>query len=55
MAKEQVAYYDHRHSGIYRTNILREVKLAEGETIVLKIRLGSCVIRHLNIHLINII
>jgi hypothetical protein len=29
-----VAYYDHRHSGICSTNILQDVKLAEGETIL---------------------
>jgi hypothetical protein len=31
-----VANYDLRHSGIYRTNILQDIKLAEGETLKLK-------------------
>jgi hypothetical protein len=29
---ERVAYYDHRHRGIYETNILQAVKHAEGKT-----------------------
>ncbi len=31
-----MAYYDHRHSGIDRTNILPVVKAVEGETITMK-------------------
>ncbi len=27
-----MAYYDHRHRGIYETNILQALKQAEGET-----------------------
>jgi hypothetical protein len=28
-----MAYYDHRHSGIYGTNILQVMKQAEGEKL----------------------
>jgi hypothetical protein len=41
LLKEWVAYYDHRHRGIYETNILRTVKQAEGETTVSNARLCS--------------
>jgi hypothetical protein len=34
---EREAYYEHRHSRIYKTNILQVVKHAEGETIIHKI------------------
>ncbi len=33
-----MAYYDHRHRGIYETNILQAVNQAEGETILLRPR-----------------
>ncbi len=33
LVKEQVAYYDHRHSGIDETNIHQVVKAVEGETV----------------------
>jgi hypothetical protein len=32
LVQERVAYYDHRHSGIYGTNILQALKQAESET-----------------------
>jgi hypothetical protein len=35
LVQERVAYYDHRHSGIYKTNILQVIKQAEGETVIL--------------------
>ncbi len=31
---ERVAYYDHRHRGMYKTNIFQAVKQAEGETVL---------------------
>ncbi len=36
LVQERVAYYDHRHRGISETNILQDVKLAEGETNILQ-------------------
>jgi hypothetical protein len=30
---ERVAYYDHRHRGIYETSFLQAVKQAEGKTL----------------------
>jgi hypothetical protein len=40
LVEELVAYYDHRHKGIYETNILQAVKQAKGKTGVLKAHPG---------------
>jgi hypothetical protein len=37
-----VAYYDHRHSGIDKTNILQVVKAVEGKTILLRSKDLQC-------------
>jgi hypothetical protein len=35
--QEQRTYYDHRHSGIDKTNILQEVIAVEGETLMMPV------------------
>ncbi len=42
LVQEWAAYYDHRHSRIYETNILQVVKQAEGKTLdILKTAFGT--------------
>jgi hypothetical protein len=41
-----VAYYDHRHSGIYGTNILQVIKQAEGDTIPVTVGADPVVVVH---------